>query len=53
LPILVLSSEPDGVHLFVQEVTGRRRGELPTPMVIIEVSSEVGVCCQYEKDSTP
>jgi hypothetical protein len=28
LPILVLSSEPAGVHLIVQEVTGRKRGEL-------------------------
>ena len=35
LPILVLSTEPDGAHLFVQEVTG--------PMVIIGLERSGGV----------
>ena len=52
LPILVLSSEPAGVHLFVQEVTGRQRDESPIPMVIIGLERSGG-CCQYWKDSTP
>ena len=43
LPILVLSSEPDGLHLFVQEVAGRRRDELPTPTMIIGLERGGGV----------
>ena len=43
LPILVLSSEPDGTHLFVQEAAGRQRSELPTPTEIIGLERSGGV----------